>query len=78
MSIWHTQRVHEAAVKVLALHVHVAEVEAMHAFVDVSIRGEGTSGALMVFENGEWRIDRLYTAEHVLPGAVGVVVWGVW
>jgi hypothetical protein len=78
MSIWLTQQVHEAACKVLALYVHVTAAVATHAFVDVSIRGQGTTGALMVLEDGEWRIDRLYMAEHPLPGAVGVVVWGTW
>lgn len=76
MSIWATTQVHNAARAVLALHP--AAVRARHAFVDFSILGEGTTGALMEQVDGEWAIVRLYTADHYVPGDVGVVVVGVW
>ena len=76
MSIWKTQAVNDAAVRVLLLHPEATT--ATHALIDVTIVGFGTTGGLMIWESGEWRIDRLYAAEHELPGAVGVVVVGIW
>jgi len=76
MSIWKTQEVHDASVRVLLLHPGAKT--ATHALIDVTIVGFGTTGALMIWADGEWRIDRLYQAAHELPGAVGVVVIGIW
>jgi len=76
MSIWKTNEVNDAAVRVLLLHP--AAKTATHALIDVTIVGFGTTGALMTWQGGAWRIDRLYGAEHELPGAVGVVVVGIW
>jgi hypothetical protein len=75
VSIWHTQEVHDAATKVLSLHTGAAT--ATHALVEVSMAGFGTTAALMR-RNGDWQIERLYTADHEMPGAVGVLVKGVW
>jgi hypothetical protein len=75
VSIWHTQEVHDAATRVLLLH-HAAKT-ATHALVEVYIAGFGTTAALMK-KNGDWQIDRLYTADREMPGAVGVVVVGIW
>jgi hypothetical protein len=77
VSIWHTQEIHDVATA--ALRLHAAARTATAALVEVSIVGFGTSAALLLRKTeGEWTIDRLYTADHVLPGAVAVVVVGVW
>ncbi len=76
MSIWHTQEVHDAATKVLELSK--AAKTARHALVEVSIGGFGTTAALMQRDQGTWSIGRLYTADHEIPGAVGVIVVGLW
>ncbi len=76
MSIWQTQEVHDAATRVLELHK--AAKTARKALVEVSIGGFGTTAALMQKDQGTWQIERLYHAEHEIPGAVGVVVVGLW
>ena len=76
MSIWKTQEVHDAATRVLELAPTAKE--ATHALVEVAVPGFGTTAALMQKEGAAWRIVRLYTAEHEIPGAAAVVVVGVW
>jgi len=76
MSIWKTQEVHDAACRVLGLHT--AAGTATHALVEVLIPGFGTTAALMQKDHELWTIQRLYTAEHELPGAVAVIVVGLW
>jgi len=77
VSIWATQEVHDAAVRVLATHIP-ARI-ARHALVEVGGRDTGTSAALMHKSLvGAWEIERLYTADHVIPGEIGVVIVGVW
>jgi hypothetical protein len=74
MSIWHTQLVHDAATGALA------GMAGAHAFVDVSIHGEGTTGALMIRDGKRWRIERLYTPMdgEAFGVADGAVVVGTW
>jgi hypothetical protein len=77
VSIWSTQEVHDAATKVLALHL--AAKTAQHALVEVGGRSTGTAAALMTKSLvGVWEIERLYTADHTIPGEIGVVIVGVW
>jgi len=75
MSIWHTQEVHDAATRVLALHPGADA--ATCALVEVTIL-EVTTAALLAKHAGAWEIVRLYTVEAQLPGEVGVAVIGVW
>lgn len=84
VSIWHTQAVHDAATIVLALHPGIGP--ASHALVEVTLPALDaaagqlrTAAALMVRSAvGVWEVRRLYTADHEIPGAVAVVVIGVW
>jgi hypothetical protein len=80
VSIWHTQEVHDAATRVLALHPGAPA--ATHALVEVTIaaqRPAHTAAALMARDAaGVWTIARLYTADHEIPGAVVVCVVGLW
>ena len=77
MSIWTTQEVHDAAVAALKID-RVRAQTGTAAFVEVHIHGHGTMAALMRRVEEQWTIDRLYTPEHEIPGAVAVVVVGVW
>jgi len=77
VSIWSTQEVHDAAVRVLAAHPPAHQ--ARHALVEVGGRTTGTAAALMMKTLvGSWEIERLYTADHTIPGEIGVVIVGVW
>lgn len=76
MSIWKTNEVNDAAIRVLGLAP--AAKDATHALVEVAIPGFGTTAALMQRTEAAWTILRLYTADHEIPGAAAVVVVGVW
>jgi hypothetical protein len=77
VSIWSNQEVHDAAVRVLTAHPPARS--ARHALVEVGGRDTGTAAALMIKSLvGAWEIERLYTADHTIPGEIGVVIVGVW
>lgn len=80
MSIWHTQAVYDVAVGALADDPRAPA--AQQAFVEVRLasdRPPHTAGVLLVKSAvGTWDVGRLYTADHEIPGAVAVVVIGVW
>jgi hypothetical protein len=77
VSIWSNQEVHDAAVRVLTAHPPAKL--ARHAFIEVGGRDTGTAAALMGKSSvGAWEVERLYTADHTIPGEIGVVIVGVW
>lgn len=77
MSIWSTQEVHDSAIRALASHLPARA--ARHALVEVGGRDTGTAAALMMKSLvGAWEIERLYHADHTIPGEIGVVIVGVW
>ena len=77
MTIWSTQEVHDAVMAVLPLHAPAANCT--HALIEVGHVDRGTTAALMRRSAiGVWEIDRLYTAEHSLPGEIGVLIIGLW
>ena len=79
MSIWHTQAVYDVAVGALA--GYPGADAATHALVEVRVatdRPPYTTAALLTRSATNWDVTRLYTADHEIPGAVAVVVIGVW
>lgn len=76
--IYATQMLNNAAVHALALHPGAAHPRKTRALVTISVDGQGTKAVTMLKTCDEWAIENIYTADHYLPGAVGVVVLGVW
>jgi len=74
--IWATQQLHNAAVHALALHPATRR-KTDHALVAIS-NTTSSKAVLMRKAAGAWEIERIYTADHFIPGTVGVLVLGVW
>jgi hypothetical protein len=78
MGIFQTQAIHNAVTAVLRMHP-LAQLK-HYAFVEISTFGVETKAALMTrpHESDEWQIETIYTADHYIPGDVGVRIKGLW
>jgi len=79
VSVWHTQEVLDVATAALAAQPAAATATA--ALLEVRMptdRPPHTAAVLMRKRADGWAIARLYTADQEIPGAVPVVIVGLW